>query len=774
MPKLIFAILLFALPSVVSAQVFNQNQVVVTPYQGWVNATSTSGGSKLNASTTPYFANFFATNGNITNLTVSNCTGCGARFPFTPTLNYGALTNATGTPVWFQAGLQASSTSHFFNADFNSATSSAFAVTGSSTVSGQFNAVGGATFGNITVSSCTGCGGVAFPFTPTLNYAALTNATNTPVWFQAGLQASSTSHFVDMDLRNATSTGIIYLSDGSVASPSLTFTNEAGNNSGFYLSGSNNDIGLAIAGSAKFRFDSTGLGIGAPGAPAYAIDVYRNGSGIQSVAGYSNTQAAAVGVGMEIDFNATSVRQGTFITAWEQANTNASYFSFGTRTNGALTQKWRFDSLGNFIPEAVNQGGKVGIGTTSPLAKLAVHANNGETNLRLFEIASSTATATTTLFGVSNTGVLTTVLADGCVQVSSLVLTSTGSACGSGGGGTSDEKWATSTLPTRGIYPNSATYVGIGTTTPRFNLQLASSTAPQLSLTYDALNPHWVFSNIGGNLFLATSSPNTFATSTGGTNPSIQFPANGGCVGCSDLYLAGGLNLRNAKHVSATSSNPSANVLQTIYTTPTGRRAILMGYSVNNQHTAGVSVSVRAVISSVPYKLAATSSPAANSQANQLTGFVLEPGETLAVLQDTASARTTVFANLIEYSSDTPLFSARSVSPTTATTSFYTVPTGKTAWVSGGSSLIGSNVFGVTVDNETASTITGKMFVVKPGATAVDGMNNIEGPNTWVGASTVAVRTLANFSGMAMNSGESLQYSINNATTLLWSNIYER
>ncbi len=48
--------------------------------------------------------------------------------------------------------------------------------------------------------------------------------------------------------------------------------------------------------------------------------------------------------------------------------------------------------------------GKVGVGTTSPLAKFAVHANNGETNTRLFEIASSTASATTTHFVVTNSG----------------------------------------------------------------------------------------------------------------------------------------------------------------------------------------------------------------------------------------------------------------------------------------------------------------------------------------------------------------------------------
>lgn len=52
----------------------------------------------------------------------------------------------------------------------------------------------------------------------------------------------------------------------------------------------------------------------------------------------------------------------------------------------------------------VTGGGSVGVSTSTPFAKLSVHANNGETNTNLFNIGSSTATATTTLFNVINTG----------------------------------------------------------------------------------------------------------------------------------------------------------------------------------------------------------------------------------------------------------------------------------------------------------------------------------------------------------------------------------
>jgi hypothetical protein len=58
-------------------------------------------------------------------------------------------------------------------------------------------------------------------------------------------------------------------------------------------------------------------------------------------------------------------------------------------------------------------------------------------------------------------------------------------------------------------------YVSIGTSTPRWPLQLASSTAPQFALS-DGSNTsnHWTMRNAGGILYIATSSPNTFATST--------------------------------------------------------------------------------------------------------------------------------------------------------------------------------------------------------------------------------------------------------------------
>jgi hypothetical protein len=58
-------------------------------------------------------------------------------------------------------------------------------------------------------------------------------------------------------------------------------------------------------------------------------------------------------------------------------------------------------------------------------------------------------------------------------------------------------------------------YVGISTTSPRRALTIASSTASQLMLADGSrTSSPWNFRSINGNLFIATSSPTTFATSS--------------------------------------------------------------------------------------------------------------------------------------------------------------------------------------------------------------------------------------------------------------------
>lgn len=155
----------------------------------------------------------------------------------------------------------------------------------------------------------------------------------------------------------------------------------------------------------------------------------------------------------------------------------------------------------------IDAGGNLGIATTTPTSALGIQGNVYVSGTSFFGGA-ITATSTFTL----------TAQGTGCATFTSGLLTSTGVACGSGSGGSTD-KWATTTSPRDplAIYPNGGinTLIGIGTTTPHFGLTIASTTGPQLALSDGiATDNSWTFRNAGGQLYISTSSPSTYATSS--------------------------------------------------------------------------------------------------------------------------------------------------------------------------------------------------------------------------------------------------------------------
>jgi LysM repeat protein len=87
----------------------------------------------------------------------------------------------------------------------------------------------------------------------------------------------------------------------------------------------------------------------------------------------------------------------------------------GGATPGGSNGQIQFNNSGAFGASSNffwdNTNSRLGIGTTSPYAKLSIHANSGETNTTLFSIASSTASATTTLFSIDNIGNVVSTLA---------------------------------------------------------------------------------------------------------------------------------------------------------------------------------------------------------------------------------------------------------------------------------------------------------------------------------------------------------------------------
>lgn len=239
--------------------------------------------------------------------------------------------------------------------------------------------------GALNIPQYSGSTGAAFPFTPTTNFGALTNATGTPIWFQAGLQASSTSQIASTTFSINGNVGI-----GS-SSPTSLLTLIQNNTSALFT--------------------------------AFTIDGVTAGAGAEMALNRgSNTGTEEA----NIDFNTNGAE---FWQLGLQNNSTNDFELWDGQDDPAFTIK----TGTNFI----------GFGTTTPFGDFAINADYGDVlpgNL-IFNIASSSLTATTSLFSVSNTGSIKTNYATGCITSSSGVLSSTGTSCGGAGSGQSPYTW---------------------------------------------------------------------------------------------------------------------------------------------------------------------------------------------------------------------------------------------------------------------------------------------------------------------------------------------
>lgn len=186
--------------------------------------------------------------------------GSGSAWPFTSMTRMGTTTQGTTTPLYDQSGFIASSTSQFVNENIwgnltIEATTSAILATdasgnviasttiGSNYISGVLGTVntsaplgGGGAFsrGTTLTLTCTTCV-TGWPFTASTTFGTSTQATTTPIWDQFGLYASSTSHFVNLNVWNqltlkATSSALL----GTDSSGNVVATTSIGTN---YLTG---------------------------------------------------------------------------------------------------------------------------------------------------------------------------------------------------------------------------------------------------------------------------------------------------------------------------------------------------------------------------------------------------------------------------------------------------------------------------------------------------------------------------------------------------------
>lgn len=369
----------------------------------------------------------------------SDQTGAGGGvYPFTPATSFNTAVSATSSVAWFQLGLQSSSTIQATNVNIDEFSSYQQA--------GQL-----------------------------LVYASSTNQT-TVLGLNAGGQTATTS----ANILNGANTAIGYKALSAVTTSADTNTAVGANSLSHDTSGDNN----VALGADALTTNTTGRGLAALGMAALRFNtgdyntaggfsaLLTNTSGIRNTAfgtqasnlNSTGSQNAAFGM----DALHTSVSSSNNVAVGFQAGYSVTGSdniligaspALGNLVSGAgnigIGENVNFpDANGNFqlalgglifgtLP-ATSTGftlplsGAFGVGTSSPFAKLSIQANAGDTSKTLFAIGSSTVSATSTLFSVSNTGSTTIGLLGACSGSSALNTTAAGLiTCGavSGSGG---------------------------------------------------------------------------------------------------------------------------------------------------------------------------------------------------------------------------------------------------------------------------------------------------------------------------------------------------
>jgi hypothetical protein len=196
---------------------------------------------------------------------------------------------------------------------------------------------------------------------------------------------------------------------------------------------------LYVGGTATTTIDSTGKIAIPAGSTLTVPKIIGRSNSLEVKPGGSSWFFTDDGAGTTYADQAVTV--GTASSDWETGPNGATFFKLreAAGTKDFLVQ---LEDGNSYL---VNNNWGFGFGSTSPYAQLSIHALNGNTRKTLFAIGSSTSAATTTLFSVSNTGLAssTNLIVSGlgssgttCVQASaSGQLSSTGSVCGAGGGG---------------------------------------------------------------------------------------------------------------------------------------------------------------------------------------------------------------------------------------------------------------------------------------------------------------------------------------------------
>jgi hypothetical protein len=363
--------------------------------------------------------------------------------------------------------------------------------------------------------------------------------------------------------------GTINLSNNNIQIPFDAAANLAFNVSGnLTLNPQNGGNTIISNGNALSRVGiATGtpfalLGVNAPaGEPSFAI-----GSSTGTL--FIVDKFGNVGIGATTTTAILSVKGNTSNASGQifdvSSSTGASYFHINYAGNTGIGTTTPFGSLAvnNIAGQpaltvgsstgtsfVVDKNGNVGVGTSSPTATLTVQGPAGSANP--FLITSSNGAP---LFSIDTNGIVTfantgnsSAFTNGLLQIVNdtsgslkpgIMSTGNGTSFatyGNGGGPLGQNGASTYQKAARidnlsvgygavtggdtnwGNVSGEAIFaanVGIGTTTPYLKLNIASTNQPQLALEGNNTDPIFTFRSIGGALYISTSSPTTFATSS--------------------------------------------------------------------------------------------------------------------------------------------------------------------------------------------------------------------------------------------------------------------
>jgi hypothetical protein len=436
---------------------------------------------------------------------------------------------------------------------FATSTSAALSINSSGLVSSTngFNALAGASYQIGDVNVVTGDANFNYFFGPSGN-TTLTGDNNTGFGSTNAFTVLTTGS-ANVGIGSAVMSADTIGSDNvAVGASALSYNITGSGNTalGKFALGRNNSATSSVAvGFAAGR----GNGLFGEAFKGGVYIGYQAGQFIQTGADFDTFVGYQAGLDITTGSRNILIGAATIVASTDQVTSGSNNISIGNDVAVVSPTASNQLNIGNLIYGSGLSGtgatispGTIGIGTTTPqfllhLAssikpQLALSDSSLTSNAWTFRNAggilylatsspSTFATSSAVAFSISANAIPTFSAlggSTGCAQLSSTgVLSNTGSACGGGSspGGSGTElqfrNGAAFGAVTNTAFDVAGGFIGIGTTTPRALLALATSTAPQLVLNDGSLTSNkWAFRNAGGIFYLATSSPSTFATST--------------------------------------------------------------------------------------------------------------------------------------------------------------------------------------------------------------------------------------------------------------------